>query len=227
MQMLRATPDIEQDAPISSALDSLRVTLLSQLDTAIQLATAGEWNAVQLRLAIQIPAVIEFSSLLVERVDQQALQQRSKAIEDAQKARQRLFMIVPIAALLKLLAAAALGWYVTRTVTGPLSVLTACAEAPARGDFQHHSSIYAGMMSWLSWGTPSTMPPSSFRSSMRISGGVNESFGTSSKRCRRWSGSRRPMGRMSSGIAAGRNIRVCPTRGRSARVAKTPFTPQT
>jgi len=137
MQMLRATPDIEQDAPISSALDSLRVTLLSQLDTAVQLATAGEWNAVQLRLAIQIPAVIEFSSLLVERVDQQALRQRSKAIEDAQKARQRLFIIVPIAALLTLLAAAALGWYVTRTVTGPLSVLTACAEALARGDFQH------------------------------------------------------------------------------------------
>jgi len=137
MQMLGATPDIEQDAPISSALDSLRVTLLSQLDTAVQLATAREWNAVQLRLAIQIPAVIEFSSLLVERVDQQALQQRSKAIEDAQKARQRLFLIVPIAALMTLLAAAALGWYVTRTVTGPLSVLTACAEALARGDFQH------------------------------------------------------------------------------------------
>ncbi len=130
-QMLRATPDIEQDAPISSALESLRVTLLSQLDTAVQLATAGEWNALQLRLAIQIPALIEFSSLLVERVDQQALQQRSKAIEDAQKARQRLFIIVPIAALLTLLAAAALGWYVTRTVTGPLSVLTACAEALA------------------------------------------------------------------------------------------------
>jgi HAMP domain-containing protein len=65
------------------------------------------------------------------------LQQRSKAIEDAQKARQRLFIIVPIAALLTLLAATALGWYVTRTVTGPLSVLTTCAEALARGDFQH------------------------------------------------------------------------------------------
>jgi PAS domain S-box-containing protein len=140
MRMLRATPDIE--APISSALESLRVTLLSQLDTGVQLATAGEWSAVQLRLAIQIPAVIEFSSLLVERVDQQALQQRSRAIEDAQKARQRLFIIVPIAALLTLLAAAALGWYVTRTVTGPLSVLTGCAEALARGDFQHQFHLH-------------------------------------------------------------------------------------
>jgi PAS domain S-box-containing protein len=136
-QMLRATPDIEQDAHISDALESLRVLLLSQLDTEVQLATAGEWNAVQLRAAIEIPALIEFSSLLVERVDKEAEQQRTRALEDAQKARQRFFIIVPIAALLTLLAAAALGWYVTRTVTGPLFVLTACAEALARGDFQH------------------------------------------------------------------------------------------
>jgi PAS domain S-box-containing protein len=137
MQMLRATPDIAQDAPISSALETLRVTLLSQLDTAVQLATTGGWNAFQRRLENQIPALIEFSSLLVERVDQQALRQRSKAIEDAQKARQRFFIIVPIAALLTLLAAAALGWYVTRTITAPLSVLTASAEALGRGNFQN------------------------------------------------------------------------------------------
>jgi PAS domain S-box-containing protein len=136
-QMLRTTPDIEQDAHLSYALEGLRVTLLSQLDTAVQLATAGEWNAVQLRAAIEIPALIEFSSSLVDRVDQQAREKRNEASEEAQKARQRLFIIVPVAALLTLLAAAALGWYVTRTVTGPLSVLTASAEALARGDFQH------------------------------------------------------------------------------------------
>jgi PAS domain S-box-containing protein len=136
-QMLRTTPEFEQDASTPEALESLRVTLLSQLDTAVQLAAAGEWNAVQLRAAIEIPALIEFSSSLVERVGEEAQQQQSKAIEDAQKARQRFFIIVPIAALLTLLVAAALGWYVTRTVTGPLSVLTACAEALARGDFQH------------------------------------------------------------------------------------------
>jgi PAS domain S-box-containing protein len=136
-QMLTATPDIEQYAPISGALESLRVTLLSQLDTAVRLATAGEWNAVQLRAAIEIPALIEFSSSLVERVDEEAQQQRTRALEDARKARQRFFIIVPIAALLTLLVAATLGWYVTWTITCPLSLLTACAESLARGDFQH------------------------------------------------------------------------------------------
>jgi PAS domain S-box-containing protein len=136
-QMLSATPGIEQGVPISSALETLRETLLSQLDTAVQLSDAGEWNAIQLRLANQIAALIDFSSSLVEGVDQQALQQRRKAIEDGEKARQRLFIIVPIAALVTLLAAATLGWYLTRAVTGPLRLLTAGAEAMARGDFQH------------------------------------------------------------------------------------------
>jgi PAS domain S-box-containing protein len=141
-QMLRATPDIEQDAHVSYALESLRVTLLSQLDTAVQLATAGEWNAVQLRAAIEIPALIQFSSSLVEKVDQQALEKRNEASENVQKARQHLYLIVPIAALLTLLAAAALGWYVTRIVTGPLSELTGSAEALARGDFQHKVQLH-------------------------------------------------------------------------------------
>ena len=140
-QMLKTTPDIEQEAHVSYALESLRVTLLSQLDTATELASAGEWNAVQLRAAIEIPALIEFSSSLVERVDRQALEKRNEASEDARRARQRLFIIAPVAGLLTLLAAAALGWNVTRTVTGPLAVLTAHAGALARGDFQHNVNL--------------------------------------------------------------------------------------
>src|ERR1700751_166162 len=136
-QALSAARDIDRDATISNALETLQVTLLSQLDTAGQLATVSDWDAIQLRMANQIPALIEFSASLVERVDQQALHQRSTAVEDARTARQRFFIIVPIAALLTLLAAVALGWYVTRTVTGPLSLLTAGAEALARGDFEH------------------------------------------------------------------------------------------
>ena len=141
-RLLRESPDIERNAPISSALVSLRLTLLSQLDTAVQLAAAGEWSAVQLRLAIQIPALIDFSSSLVERVDREALQERSQSLDDAQKARERLFLIVPIAAVLTLLVAAALGLYATRAVTGPLSTLTASAKALALGDFQHKVHLH-------------------------------------------------------------------------------------
>jgi PAS domain S-box-containing protein len=140
-QALRVTPDVEQNTTLSGALESLRMTLLSQLDTAVQLAAASEWSAIGSRMTTQIPALIDYSSSVVERVDQQALQQRTKAIQDTHQARQSLLIIVPIAALLTLLAAAALGWYVTQTITAPLSELTAGAEALARKDFQNQINV--------------------------------------------------------------------------------------
>jgi PAS domain S-box-containing protein len=140
-QVLRATPDVERDATVSGALESLRMTLLSQVDTAVQLAAAGEWSAIGSRMATQIPALIDYSSSLVERVDQQVLQQRTKAIEDTQQARRRLVIIVPFAALLTLLAAAGLGWYITWTITAPLSELTAGAGALARRDFSNQINV--------------------------------------------------------------------------------------
>lgn len=140
-QALKAAPDIDRDSNISNALESLQVTLLSQLDTAVQLATADDWDAIQLRQEKQTPALIEFSSSLVERVDRQALHQRSMAVEASGTARQRFYIIVSIVALLTLLAAAGLGWFVTHTITGPLSGLTKCAEALARGDFQHRVEL--------------------------------------------------------------------------------------
>jgi PAS domain S-box-containing protein len=141
-QMLRATPDIGPAGAFSTALDSLRSTLLSQLDTAVELATADEWDAVRLRFTTQIPALSQFTASLVEKVDQEVLRQRADAIQQTEQARRRLFIIVPIAALLTLVAAATLGWYVTRTITAPLSELTAGAEALARHDFQHEVHLH-------------------------------------------------------------------------------------
>jgi hypothetical protein len=51
-QLLRAGPDIEQDAAISSALESLRVTLLSQLDTSgMEVVSKSRTSSAQKRSA--------------------------------------------------------------------------------------------------------------------------------------------------------------------------------
>ena len=141
-QKLRQSLDVKTATRISSALETLRVTLLSQLDTAAELANVGEWDPIRLRLASQIPALVGFSSSLVDKVDQQVLQQRAKAIEDTEQARRRLVTIVPIVGLLTLFAAAGLGWYITRGITVPLCNLTASAEALARGDFRHRVNFH-------------------------------------------------------------------------------------
>ncbi|HXI44654.1 MAG TPA: HAMP domain-containing protein, partial [Bryobacteraceae bacterium] len=48
---------------------------------------------------------------------------------------------VPIAALLTLILAAALGWYTTRSITSPLAELATGAQALARGDFEHEVHV--------------------------------------------------------------------------------------
>jgi len=139
---LSNAPEIAREDPtIPAALETLKVTLPSQLDTAVLLATAGDWTAVRLRLKTQIQGLIDLSSSLVQSVDKQVQQERFQAIEDGITAQHRLFVVAPLAGLLTLLVAIALGWYVTRTITSPLSELTAGAQALARGNFQQQVEV--------------------------------------------------------------------------------------
>lgn len=140
-QILRSSPEIAQDAFVASALKTLKATLPSQIDGEIELANAGDWPAIQLRLMGQVQDLINLSSSLVEEVEERVFQQRAMVNSETEQVRHRLFIIVPLAWLLTLLAAAALGWYVTRTITVPLSELTTGAEALARGDFQHEVKV--------------------------------------------------------------------------------------
>ncbi|MBV9086379.1 MAG: HAMP domain-containing protein [Acidobacteriaceae bacterium] len=136
-QTLTSSREIAEDALISSTLRTLKTTLPSQIDTEIELANAGDWSAIQLRLTGQIQDLINLSSSLADGVEERVFRQRARVNEQTEQVRRRLFVVVPIAWVLSLLAAAALGWYVTRTITVPLSELTTGARALARGDFRH------------------------------------------------------------------------------------------
>ena len=136
-QIVIASPELDENGTISSALETLRIAFPAQLDTVHDLANAGDWAAVRLRLAHQIQELRELSLSQVENVDQELTQAQSAALETTSQARRSLFIVVPIAAILTLLAAAVLGWYLSRSITVPLSELASGARALARGDFQH------------------------------------------------------------------------------------------
>jgi signal transduction histidine kinase len=140
-QILNASSEIAQDAFTSSTLKTLKATLPTQIDSEIELAIAGDWPAIQLRLTGQIQDLIDLSSSLVEGVEERAFQQRARVNEQTEQVRHRLFIVVPAAWMLTLFVAAALGWYVTRTITVPLSELTLGAEALARRDFRHQVNV--------------------------------------------------------------------------------------
>ena len=128
-QALSSSPEIAQGGLISSTLKTLRTTLPSQIDSEIELANAGDWPAIQLRLTGRIQDLIDLSSSLVEGVEERVFQQRAGINEETEQVRHRLFIVVPLAWLLTLLAAAALGWYVTRTITVPLAELGSGARS--------------------------------------------------------------------------------------------------
>jgi PAS domain S-box-containing protein len=137
-QMLSRTPEIAREDPtMGAALETLKVAPPAQLDTAVQLADAGDWTAVRLRLNGQIQDLLNLSASLVTKVDRGTEQLRAGAVAETETAQQRLFVVVPIAALLTLIVAAALGGYTTRSITSPLAELATGAHALARGDFQH------------------------------------------------------------------------------------------
>ena len=140
-QILNSSPEIAQDAFTSSTLKTLKATLPTQIDSEIELANAGDWPAIQLRLTGQIQDLIDLSSSLVEGVEERAFQQRATVSEQTEQVRHRLFIVVPAAWMLTLFVAAALGWYVTRTITVPLSELTLGAEALARRDFRRQVNV--------------------------------------------------------------------------------------
>jgi len=141
-QMLSRTPEIAREDPtMGAALETLKVAPPAQLETAVQLADVGDWTAVRLRLNGQIQDLLNLSASLVTKVDRRTEQLRTRAVAETETAQQRLFVVVPIAALLTLIVAAALGWYTTRSITSPLAELASGAQALALGDFQHQINV--------------------------------------------------------------------------------------
>jgi PAS domain S-box-containing protein len=140
-ELLGSSADTSQDPAIRSALETLRIMLPSQLDTTVELASAGDWTAVNARLREQVQALVDMSSSLVEKVDHEVSQERAEAIERMRSARRQLVLVLPATALLTLLVAVALGWHVTRSITDPLSELEAGTRALAQGDFQYQVAI--------------------------------------------------------------------------------------
>jgi PAS domain S-box-containing protein len=140
-ELLRSSPSIAHDQMILSGLETLHVTLPAQLDALMELAAAGDWQAIRLRLADQVASLIDLSSMLVERIDREVLQAHADAIASLQGNRRQLYLIGPVTALLTLLIAVALGWYTTRSITDPLSELDAGARALARGEFENEVNV--------------------------------------------------------------------------------------
>jgi PAS domain S-box-containing protein len=140
-QTLSSAPDVSQDPTILIKLQTVRAALPSQVDTFLELVKVEDWQAVRFRMAGQVQPLIALSSSLVADVEQEVVQERARALESVQRTRRQLYLVLPITALLSLLMAAMLGWYVTRRISRPLAQLDAGAQALARGEFGYEVEL--------------------------------------------------------------------------------------
>ena len=133
-----ATP---ADPALLPTLETSEGGLRAQFEAIIELARAGEWDAVHLRLANEVRPLESRISGLAENIDREVGQERAKAVLAISQAQRRILLIVPLTAVLMLLFAALLGAAITHSITQPLGKLVEASKALGRGDFQHRVSV--------------------------------------------------------------------------------------
>lgn len=128
---------VERDPTMLNTLETIQSALPAQIVAVTDLAAAGDWPAVRLRLQNQVGPLSSLTSALVEKVGLEVAGERAQAQENIQRLEQRVFLMNPLAAFFTLLLAGILGTMVTRSITQPLAQLDASAQALAQGNFQH------------------------------------------------------------------------------------------
>lgn len=128
---------VQLDPALLPTLVAIQDGLSTQLEAVATLAKSGEWNAVRLRVEMQVRPLEIRSAALVESIDREVEEQRAQTRSGIARAQKRILLIVPITVVLTLLVAALLGLTITRSITQPLRRLMEGATALAKGDFSH------------------------------------------------------------------------------------------
>jgi len=134
-------PQVNADQTVLPTLESIERALPSHLDAIRALAASGEWEAVRIRIEVQVQPLESLSSELVKDVAREVEEQRAQATLNISRAERRIFLAVPITGFVTLLIAAGLGVAITRSITEPLGRLVEGSKALARGEFQHQVSV--------------------------------------------------------------------------------------
>ena len=109
-------PEIRIDPAFLPTLETIELTLPSQLDTALALAASGDWDAVSLRLAKQLNPIETETADLVESLDREVSGELAQAVANMRSVQSRINILVPATAICTFFIAAFFGRAVTRRV---------------------------------------------------------------------------------------------------------------
>ena len=109
-------PDFRVDPAFLTALDTIEVTLPKQLQDIIDLAAAGDWSVVRLRLDNELQHIENTTSAHVKSLDRDLDEELPRAVANMHDGQRRVLLVVPVTAFSTVFIAAFFGWAVTRRV---------------------------------------------------------------------------------------------------------------
>jgi PAS domain S-box-containing protein len=126
---------------IVDSLSEVVEDLPERVATLRDLAGAGDWVALNARLANQLDHTDDVAEALMREADSELSQVRRRVFEDISHAEYQAGRTLAITAILSFLIASILGLVVTRSITRPLSTLGAGARALAEGGFKYRVTM--------------------------------------------------------------------------------------
>ena len=109
-------PGTQVDPAFLPALETIEVSLPTQLDAINDLAKSGDWGIVQRRLDNELRPIESQTSALVGSIQQQADGELMQAVLKMGSVQRRILFIIPITAISTFFIAAFFGWAVTRRI---------------------------------------------------------------------------------------------------------------
>jgi signal transduction histidine kinase len=109
-------PEFRVDPAFLTALDTIEITLPFQLQDIAALATAGDWEAVRLRLDNELKRIEATTSAHVKSIDRDLDEELPRAVANMRDVQRRVLLIVPATAISTVFIAAFFGWAIARRI---------------------------------------------------------------------------------------------------------------
>jgi signal transduction histidine kinase len=117
------------------ALAAATRSVYDELDAIDRLAQIGDWQAIRLRVNMQLDQILRDIGDVLHQVANAVQRDREAALQQVNLRRQRAQFILATTAVLSLLTSLLLGYCVTRSITKPLLALKRAAHQLADRDF--------------------------------------------------------------------------------------------
>jgi signal transduction histidine kinase len=109
-------PEFRVDPTFLTALDTIEITLPFQLKDIAALATAGDWEAVRLRLDNELKRIEATTSAHVKSINRDLDEELPRAVANMKNGQRRILLIVPATAISTVFIAAFFGWAIARRI---------------------------------------------------------------------------------------------------------------